>query len=301
MKDLDPKQFVLFTRVVRLNGISRASRILALPKATISRHLSNLEDSLGTRLLERSARGIRLTEAGERIYHHGQRVIEELEEAKAAIDSTQTVMTGQLRIASPLTFGRSLLSPILPRFLARHSQLTIEVELTNRRVDPTEENVDLVIRLGPLADSALVARPLGLVHFAPCASPAYLASRTRIERPEELSRHAAIDFFNGAEKLAWTFCRGDESATVEVARRVDANDPILRRDAAVAGLGISLLPVWLLRNELASGQLEIVLSAWQSTRQNEIYAMYPNRRSLSTKSRAFLEFLEQEIPPMLAI
>lgn len=172
MNDLDPKLLVLFAKVVRLNSISRAARLLSIPKATISRSLTRLEDALGSRLFERSSRGMRLTEAGERIARHGQRVVEEIEEAKAAIGATQTAMSGQLRIATPLTFGRSLLSPVLPRFLARHPQLHVEVELTNRRVDPSEENFDLVVRLGPLADTSLVAKPLGIVNFAACASPA---------------------------------------------------------------------------------------------------------------------------------
>jgi len=238
MNDLDPKLLVLFAKVVRLNGVSRAARVLSMPKATISRGLSRLEESLGARLFERSSRGMRLTKSGERIYLHCQRVAEEVEEAKAAIGSTQNAISDQLRIASPLTFGRSLLSPVLPRFLTRHPQLRVEVELTNRRVDPAEENFDLVIRLGPLADSALVAKPLGAVHFAVCASPCYLKSRAAIERPEDLSRHAVIDLFDGAERRNWAFTRDGEEVKVEVVRRLDTNDPIMRREAAVAGLGI---------------------------------------------------------------
>ncbi|MFA5682565.1 MAG: LysR family transcriptional regulator [Hydrogenophaga sp.] len=223
MNDLDPKLLVLFAKVVRLNGISRAARVLSMPKATISRGLSRLEESLGVRLFERSSRGMRLTEAGERISVHCQRVVDEVEEAKSAIGSAQTVMSGRLRIASPLTFGRSFLSPALPKFLARHPQLRVEVELTNRLVDPTEENFDLVVRLGPLADSSLVAKPLGPVYYAACASPGYLKSRAKIERPEDLARHSAIDFFNGADHHNWSFARDGEQVDVEVIRLLDAN------------------------------------------------------------------------------
>ncbi|TKC92272.1 LysR family transcriptional regulator [Trinickia terrae] len=300
MDDLDPKLLVLFAKVVRLNGISRAARTLSIPKATISRGLSRLEESLGARLFERSSRGMRLTESGERIYLHCQRVIEEIEEAKAAVSVTKKAMSGQLRIASPLTFGRSLLSPVLPRFLARHPQLCVEVELTNRLVDPIEENFDLVIRLGPLADTSLIAKPLGAVEFAACASPGYLKDRAVIHHPRDLSRHAVIDFFGGAEHRNWVFTKGNEREEIEVVRRFDANDPVLRLDATIAGLGVSLIPLWLLRKEVAQGQLEIVLPQWQSTRCSEIYAVYPNRRSLSAKSQAFLAFLSEEIPALLS-
>lgn len=301
MDDLDPKLLVLFARIVRLNGISRAARVLSIPKATVSRGLSRLEEAAGVRLLERSTRGMRLTDAGERLYAHCQRVLDEVEEAKAAMASTATVISGKFRITSPLTFGRSLLSPVLPKFLARHPQLQLEVELTNRLVNPTEENVDLAIRLGPLPDSSLVAKPLGPIHYAACASPGYLASRGEITRPEHLARHSIIDFFDGAEHHNWSFnCDGDR-VEVEVVRRFDANDPIMRRDAAIAGLGIALLPLWMVREEVANGRLQVVLPHWQPTRQSQIYVVYPNRASLSPKSRALLSFLEEEIPPMLTM
>jgi DNA-binding transcriptional LysR family regulator len=297
--DLDPKLLVMFAKIVEVRGISAAARMLDMPKATVSRGLTRLEESLGARLLERSARKMRLTKPGETMYRHCQRIVEEIEEAKAAIGSLETVIRGHLRIASPLTFGRSLLSPVLPAFLARHSELRVEVELTNRRVDPVEENFDFVIRLGPLADTSLIAKSLGEIRFAPFASAGYLRSRTKLQHPDDLSRHAVIDFFDGADLHHWAFTRGEERAEVDVQPRFDANDPIVRRDAALAGLGVTLLPIWLVRDEVATGQLEVALPEWRSTRSNVIYAMFPNRLSLSTKSRALLAFLEEEIPKQL--
>lgn len=300
VNDVDPKLFMLFAKIVECRGISPAARLLSLPKATLSRGMSKLEAALGTRLVERSARSFRLTEAGATIYRHGQRIAEEVEEARAAAGSLQTVMRGQLRIAAPLTFGRSLLAPVLPGFLMRHPELRVEVELTTRRVDPVEENFDLVIRLGPLADTSLVARPLCAIRFALCASPGYLRARAILRHPDELARHAVIDAFDSAERHNWVFMRGEERAEVGVVPRFDANDPIIRREAAVAGLGVALLPQWLIRDEVERRKLELVLPQWRSSRDSEIYALFPNRRSLSAKSRALLTFLEDEIPARLA-
>jgi DNA-binding transcriptional LysR family regulator len=299
LNDPDPKLLMLLAKVVDSGGISSASRLLGIPKATVSRGLSTLEASLGTRLMERTSRKMRLTESGETIYGHSQRIAEEIEQAKAAIGSLQSVVRGRLRIASPLTFGRSLLSPALPKFLAQHPQLHVEVELTNRRVDPVEEDFDFVIRLGPLADSSLVAKSLGEIRFLACASPAYLKSRAKLQHPEDLVRHAVIDFFQGAARHHWEFLRGEERVKVEVVPRFDANDPIVRRDAAIAGIGISLLPSWVARDAVSRGQLQIVLPQWQPALTNGIYALFPNRRSLSAKSRSFLSFLETEMPPRM--
>lgn len=300
MDDIDPKALVLFAKVVECSGVSPAARLLSIPKATISRAISKLEASLGSRLLERTSRKMRLTESGEAIYRHCQRIADEIEEAKSAIGSIQSVPRGRLRIAVPLTFGRSLLSPVLPKFLVRYPELRVEVELTNRRVDPIEENFDFVIRLGPIPDSSMVAKRLGVVHFVPCASPAYLKAHATPKHPDDLERHAIIDFFGGGERHHWVFTRGEETVEVEVEPRFDANDPILRRDAAVAALGISLLPSWLVEEEVKSGRLQQVLPQWQSTRTNDIYALYPNRRSLSSKSRAFMAFLQEEMLSRLA-
>lgn len=299
LKDLDPKLLMLFAKVVDSGGISPAARLLGMPKATVSRSLSKLEESLATRLIERTSRRMRLTEPGGTIYRHARRIADEIEEAKAAIGSIQDVAQGQLRIASPLTFGRSLLSPVLPKFLAQHPQLRVEVELTNRRVDPVEEDFDFVIRLGPLADTSLVARPLGEILFLACASPGYLKAHAKLKHPEDLARHAVIDFFEGAARHRWEFVRNENRVEVEVVPRFDANDPIVRRDATVAGIGISLLPLWLVHDAVRQGKLQIVLPQWRPTLTNGIYALFPNRRSLSVKSRSFLTFLDEEVTPRI--
>lgn len=295
MAEIDPKLLVLFTKTVRYNGISGTARALSIPKATISRNLSKLEAELGTKLFERSLNGLHLTETGQRIFAFGQRIADEVEEARNAVETAQKTMSGQMRVATPLTFGRSLLSPILPKFLKLHPNLSLELELTNRIVDPVEENFDVVVRLGPLPDSGLIAKPLGAVDFLACASPSYLAAHKTIKKPEDLSSLEVIESFSGDKLVMWEFVQKEREVRVPVYGKLDVNDPIVRRDATIAGLGISLLPSWLAKPALEKKMLSLVLPEWQSKKDTKIYALYARRRNLSSKTRAFLEFIEKEI------
>lgn len=300
MTDIDPKLLILFTKTVRHNGINGAARALSIPKATISRNLSRLEAELGARLCERSAHGLHLTEAGQRIFAFGQRIENELEEAKNAVESAQKSLSGQIRVATPLTFGRSLLSPMLPKFFELYPSIHLELELTNRSVDPVEENFDVVIRLGPLPDSNLIAKLLGTVHFIACASPDYLHSKKPLKTPEDLSDLEIIESFSGARQTVWDFIRQDQDVQIPVHGKLDVNDPIVRRDAAIAGLGVSLIPSWLAKPAIAQGLLTPVLPDWKPKNTTNIYAIYARRHNLSSKTRSFLTFLESEISVFLA-
>ncbi|MBR0831139.1 LysR family transcriptional regulator [Bradyrhizobium manausense] len=295
----DFRHLMLFAKVVDFGGISAAARALSIPKATISRAVASLESSLGIRLLERSGRKMRLTEAGSVVHQHCQRIAEEIEEAQAAVNEIRSVPRGRLRVAAPLTFGRTLLSPSLSDFLRTHPDIRVELELTNRQVDPIEENFDVVIRLGPLADSTLIAKEIGTVHFVLCAGPGYLSSHPDIRCPIDLEQHLVIDFFGGADHRQWSLSRGQEVAQVKVRPRLDVNDPIVRRDAALADIGITLLPAWIANREVQKNGLKLILPDWRMTPSTRIYALYPNRRSLSAKSRSFLNFLEARIRPEL--
>ena len=295
----DPKHLVLFAKVVELGGVRSAARVLSVPKTTISRAIAQLEATLGAQLFERTPRRIRLTELGQLFFQHCRRVVQEIEEAEAAVGTLQGVARGRLRVACPVTFGRSLLSPVLSGFLQEYPEIRMELELTNRKVDPAEEGFDFVIRLGPLGDSSLIAKDLGALTFALCASPRYLGTCAAPAHPRDLERHPVIDFFGGAERHVWTFVRDKESVSVEVTPRLDANDPMVRRDAAVAGLGIALLPIWLYKSEARAKRLARLLPSWHPAVSTRIYALYPSRRSLTPKSRAFLSFLQREMPEKL--
>jgi LysR family transcriptional regulator for bpeEF and oprC len=295
----DPKYLMIFAKVAECGSITAAARLLGIPKGSVSRAIAKIEKDLSARLVERSARRIRLTDSGNVLYQHCLRIAAEIESAEAAIGTLQGTVRGKLRVAAPSVFGRSLLSPLIPRFLLKYPDVHIELELTNRQVDPAEENVDFVIRVGALEDSALVVRGLGDVPFGLFAADSYMKDRPLPSHPRDLEEHCLIGSLSTSERNTWTFTRGAERAQVDIKARLDVNDPVIRMDSALAGIGIAHLPFWVIKLHGRAGSLQKILPAWQPVTTTRVYVLYPDRRSLTPKSRAFLGFLEEHIPPLL--
>jgi LysR family transcriptional regulator, regulator for bpeEF and oprC len=300
MPMMDPRHLLMFAKVVECGGITSAARVLGMPKATVSRAVAKIEKSLSTRLLERSSRKIRLTESGIVLFEHCRRIAEEIGRAEAAVGSIEGVARGKLRIAAPFTFGHFLLSPILPDFLMEHPEVQTELEVTNRRVDPIEEAFDLVVRVGAIEDSTMVAKTIGDVPFGLFASAKYLKREIALHRPADLERHALIGSLGSGERNVWRFVKGSEKESIRVVdARLDANDPMVRLDAALAGVGIALLPLWIARTYEKKGKLRRVLPEWEAVTTTRVHVLYPSRRSLTPKSRAFVAFLQKRVPPLL--
>ncbi len=293
----DSSLFILFAKVAEMKSISAAARALAMQKGTVSRAISKLEAALGNKLLVRRARDVGLTEAGQVLLPYCQRMSMDLQEAQAAISSVNGSVRGRLRISAPITFGRLLLSPVLPQFLAQNPEVRLELELTNRRVDPIEEGFDLVIRMKQQMDGdpRLVATELLVMRYALCASPRYLREHGIPRTPSELASHPVIDFFEGKDSKTWHFLRKGAKQSVKVRPRADTSDPVVRRDAAAAGLGVALLPHMLIESHIRDRRLQIILSDWQLEDPIPIFALYPADRVLTPKSRAFLSFLTTAI------
>ena len=298
---LDPRHLLWFSKVVECGSITAAARILNVPKATISRAIKRIETELSSRLLERTSRKFRLTDAGGTLFQHCMRIAAEIEDAEAAVGLLQGTARGTLRIAAPFTFGRFLLSPILAEFLFMQPEIQIDLELTNRRVDPIEENFDFVVRTGKLEDSILIVRKLGEVAYGLFASPKYLRTGTVPRQPMDLERHSLIGAFGGGDRATWTFANGNQEVTVRVSSlKLNVNDPMVRLDAAIAGVGVAVLPLWLVKAQKKENVLRRLLPEWQPLCSMSLSALYPNRRSLTIKSRVFLTFLEERIPAFLA-
>jgi LysR family transcriptional regulator, regulator for bpeEF and oprC len=298
---MDPRYLLMFAKVVECGGITSAARVLGMPKATVSRAVAKIEKGLSTRLLERSSRKIRLTESGIVLFEHCRRIAEEVGRAEAAVGSLEGVARGKLKIAAPFTFGHFLLSPILPDFLMEHPEVQTELEVTNRRVDPIEEAFDLVVRVGAIEDSTMVAKTIGDVPFGLFASAKYLKREIALHRPADLERHALIGSLGSGERNLWRFVKGSEKESIRVVNaRLDANDPMVRLDAALAGVGIALLPLWIARTYEKKGKLRRVLPEWEAVTTTRVHVLYPSRRSLTPKSRAFVAFLQKRVPPLLA-
>ena len=297
---LDPKYFLIFSKVVECGGITAAARVLGIPKATVSRAISRIESNLSARLLERSSRKIRLTESGNVLFEHCLRIADEIGRAEAAVGALEGTVRGKLKIACPFTFGHFLLSPILPEFLRQHPEVKAELELTNRRVDPVEENFDMVVRVGAPEDSTMIAKDVGEVSFGLFASAKYLKHATPLQRPADLSGHSLIGSLGSGERNIWRFAKSSEAENVHVTdARLDVNDPMVRLDAALAGIGVAHLPLWIVRKYAKKGSLIRLLPEWHVVTTTRVHVLYPSRRSLTPKSRAFIGFLEKRLPPIL--
>jgi DNA-binding transcriptional LysR family regulator len=223
-----------------------------------------------------------------------------MEEAEGAVGELQGKVQGTLKIGSSVTIGQTLLAALIPDFVAAYPGLAIKLELTNRNIDLVEEGFDVVLKAGPLADSSMIAKDLGVLSYGIFASPAHLAEAALIERPADLARAPVVDNFEGKETVAWELRRGEEMASVLVRPRLDFNDAFMRREAVLKGAGIGLIPNWICREALAAGHLVRVLPDWTSARFVRVHAIWPSRLHPTPRLRAFLDYLAENMPKLLS-
>ena len=293
-----PAQLAVLAKVVDLNGFSSAARALGVPKAAVSRAIADLERALGVRLLERTTRRLSLTAAGRLLYPHARRVSEECDAARVAIAKLQSPAAGPLRIVSDPTYGRVLLTPLVPRFLESFADIPLEVALDGMGA---EGGWDVALRALPSEDPAITHRLLGAPPALLCATPAYLGRRGRPARPEDLRSHDLLTPEPTAlPEFRLLLTRGTQRAEVTVSPKLAVSDPAVLHAAAAAGLGIGLLPEFLCRQGLATGRLEAVLPEWTAPPAAALYALYPSALEADTRVHRFVEFLAASIVPALA-
>lgn len=284
----------IFRRVAELQSFSGAARELRLSNAAVSKHVKELEERLGARLLHRTTRQVSLTAAGEAYLERCARLLDELEELDESVTESVTRVKGTLRVNLPNAFGLLYLSPSLPALLERWPELSIEVGMTDRFVDLVEEGVDVAIRIaGELPDSTtLVARRLGGARQVACATPGYLEAQGTPSAPAELLEHRCL--VHGKPRRPWVFERGGRSFEVSPPARLHADNSLALRDAALAGLGVALMPEFYLHEHLLGGRLRPVLEDY-TTRPVWIHAVYPSHRHLSSKVRLFVEHVSAQV------
>ena len=246
------------------------------------------------RLLERTTRQMRLTEAGQRYYAQVAEPVNTLRLAAAAAESAQDTPRGVLRVTAPVEFGEALGS-LLADFTRRCPDVHVQVELTGRYVDLIREGFDVALRVGELTDSSLVARLLGRVELRAFASPAYLERRGVPAEPAELPEHDCVLFRAPSGTDRWELVRGDSSVSVEVSGAVGGDDFGFVRTATVHGAGVGLIPSLAAEHEVAAGRLTPVLPGWHSHR-TKLHLVYPSARFLPAKVRAFRDFLLEQLP-----
>jgi DNA-binding transcriptional LysR family regulator len=281
----------LFVQVVQSGSFSAAARSLDLTPSAVSKQISRLEDRLAARLITRTTRQFNLTEEGRAYYERSTRILADVAEAEQAVSQIQGVARGLLRLNLPVAFGRRHVAPLLPAFLAGHPELTIDLTLNDRYVDLVEEGVDLAVRIGELEDSSLIARRLAPNRRVVCGAPAYFENRPRPERPAELEAHNCLVYTYRASRNDWRFHGpGGSDEVVQVAGNLEANNAEALSAALLGGLGLGLLPLWLVGDDLNSGRLVEVLKRYHAP-DSAIYAVYPPGRHLSPKVRSFVDFL----------
>jgi LysR family transcriptional regulator, regulator for bpeEF and oprC len=284
-----------FTRVVELGGFTKAALSLNLPKTTISAQVQALESRLRVKLLNRTTRRVSVTTDGAAYYERAVQLLQELEETEALISQVTASPKGRLRVDVPGSLGRHIIVPALPDFLERYPEITLEMGCNDRRVDLLEEGVDCVIRGGELTDLSLVARRLASLKLVTCASPAYIAKYGMPESPADIERHTGIHYFSasyGGKVFDFDFAKDGVKTELMGGRQVLLNDGEACTQAALAGVGIAQLPSYMVQNYIASGELVVVLGTYLSD-DIPIHALYPHNRHLSTKVRAFIDWIAE--------
>ncbi len=275
--------------VVEAGSLSAGARKLRTPLTTVSRKISDLETHLQTRLLVRTSRKIELTEAGRIFVAASKRIVEQVQEAERAAAGEYSVPRGELTMTAPVVFGRRHVLPIVAAFLAAHPEINIRLLLIDRSVSLLEEHIDLALRIGRLADSALVATRLGAVRRVVCASPDYLARRGVPGEPEDLRDHDGVTFEGFPATPAWHFRRDAKPLSVAVRVRLAVNTAEAAVDAALAGVGVTRVLSYQVAEEIRSGALRLLLEAYEPDAV-PVSFVYPDQGNLPRKVRAFLDW-----------
>ncbi|MFZ1828705.1 MAG: LysR substrate-binding domain-containing protein [Candidatus Competibacteraceae bacterium] len=279
-----------FSAVVSAGSFTAAADRLGLSKSLVSKYVLQLERRLGVRLLNRTTRHLSPTEVGLAYYDRCQSLLEAVDEMEAAILERQESPQGRLVVTWPQTFGELHLNKALAEFLERYPQVNVEVDLSDRFVNLLEEGFDLGIRICELTDTGLVARRLAAIRVVTCAAPSYLDQHGVPTHPLELHNHACVSDTNIDAAGRWPYWIDGERRNIEVKGRCRVNSTRAVRDLTIAGAGIGLCPDYAVADAVRDGRLRLLLQNYKSVEYG-LYALYPHRRYLAAKVRAYVDFL----------
>jgi DNA-binding transcriptional LysR family regulator len=299
---MDLHELRIFATVAELASFSRAAEQLGLAKGRVSTAVQQLEAQVGSRLLQRTTRSVRLTPDGERFLDRCKELLTEAEQLQAMFHPASTGLTGRLRIDLPTRLARDIVLPRLPEFLAAHPLLEVGISTTDRRVDLVHEGFDCVLRVGALVDSELVARPLGLLRMRNVASPAYLRAHGTPHTLADLAGHHVVHYMPSlnAQGAAWEYVDADgQRRTLPMRAHVTVNGTDAYQAAALAGLGLIQAPAFGTEDLVASGRLVEVLPEFLAPAM-PVSLMLPHRRQLAPRVQAVMAWLAQLIAPLLA-
>lgn len=295
MSDLNA--LLIFAKVVDATSFSEAARRLGMPISTVSRKIAELEDQLGVRLLERSTRQLRLTDVGAEVLEHAQKSVEVSEAVESVVSNQLAEVKGTLRLSAPPSISDSLLAPLVSAFQASYPEVHVHILVTDRFVDHIAEGIDLVLRVGPLEDSTLVARKMLRYRHQLVASPEYLEHTKAPKTPKDLLDHRLLAFSFWNPQKSWTFLQGERKKTITFQPYLAMNDYAGLATALVSGAGIGDLPPLVRPDLLQAGKLVEVMPDWRF-RTVDVSIVHLSNRHIARAVRLFKEFAAQMAPKL---
>lgn len=280
----------VFVAVINGGSFKAAAESLGHSTSYASKEISRLEKRLGSRLLNRTTRTISLTDAGKAYYERCQQIVIDAENASRSVSHLQDEPRGLLRVNAPTSFGSRHLLDHLSEFLHRYPEVNLEIEFNDRIIDVVAEGYDVVIRVGHVGDSNLVARAFSRSRTVIIASPEYLRRHGTPENASELEQHHCIAYSLEPYPLSWEFRKGDEHVQVKLSARAQCNNAEIMVALACDGIGITRMPLFICEREVAEGRLKIILDSYDQPEYG-VYAVYPHRQYLSAKVRVFVDYL----------
>lgn len=287
----------VFVRVVDAGSFTGAAEALQISQPVVSKAVTRLEERLGARLLNRTTRRLSLTEAGAELYRRSLHALKQIEDAELEVARFQTEPRGTLRVNAPMSFSILHLAPVAHEFLARFPGVSLDLQLDDGFADLVEGGYDLIVRIGKLRDSNLIARRIAPARLVLCASPEYLKARGEPQTPEDLLNHNCLMYTLGSSPRAWRLVspQGEEHM-IPLRGNVATNNGLAEAALAANGVGIAMLPSFYVADQLRAGKLKCVLQDW-IPQDISIYAVYAERRNLTPKVRAFVDFLVAKFGP----
>jgi DNA-binding transcriptional LysR family regulator len=284
-----------FVKVADRLSVSAAAAELGVGKGVVSKRLAQLEEAVKATLLTRNSRKLALTPAGQVYIEFARRAIDAVQRADEGLRALRSVPTGQIRVTAPVSWGFRALGKAIPDFLARYPEIEIELILQDRMLDIATESIDIGLRMTAVPAPDLVSIPIAKLDWLMCASPSYLATAGEPHSPHELEHHPCMNYWSAQSDDAWHLRRNDEDLKIRVRNRYRANNPEVIVDAAVAGQGIALLPLYCCREEIAAGQLLPVLKDWSPITKfgHQVTAVIAPDRVGFSRNQAFLQFLKE--------
>jgi len=298
------KAVKVYESVVHHGSLSAAARHQGLSPASVSRHINDLENALGVRLLNRTSRRLSLTEAGRIYYDKVEDILIQIAEAENAVLQLTAVPQGLLRVHSRMLVGEQYVVPCLKAFIAQHPGIRFDLQMSNFPRDVVSEGIDVDIRIGKLTDSSLVARKLADSRRVMVAAPEYLEKAPQLYRPEDIGRHSCLTYRLDLGDSTWRFRKaGEPELSIPATGALQSDNGHALLSAVLDGLGIALMADWSVRDHVAAGRLVVLLDEWEVSYthfENGIYAVFQKSPHLPLKTRAFVDFLSQEFRRRLA-